>query len=331
MRWRYWGFFGCAIGSLGLTGVRVWQPFLPARVPAATPASASPTPTPPPHRPVRLVAVGDLMLGSPARVTELLKSSRSVFRPYREFVQSADITFGNLETPISDRGKPTPGKSEESLRTRTNFIFRAPPAVVGGLSWAGFDLVSVANNHAMDYGAIALSDTLGYLREADVVPIGGGGNLEEALAPAYLERNGQRFAFFGISDVLPLYSVAGEERPGIAPARGAWFEERMPEAIAAARKQADWVLVSVHWGKEKFTGATPRQKKLGHRLVDWGADVVIGHHTHCLGPVEHYEQGLIHYSLGNFVGPRARNVASPAWEIAFAPGSHPVEKSHLLE
>lgn len=332
MRWRIWGGVGCVIGGLGLTSIRVWQPFSSSsRFPAATPASAAQPAPAPPAGPVRLVAVGDLMLGSPARVTQLLEAPREMFRPYRKLLEGADIAFGNLETPISTRGTPTPGKSQESLRNRTNFIFRAPPAAVEGLTWAGFDLVSVANNHAMDYGATALADTLKYLEKAEIGAIGGGTNLEEALAPEIVERNGQRFAFLAISDVLPLYSPAGENRPGIAPARGSWFEERMPEAIAEARKQADWVLVSVHWGKEKFTGATPKQRKLGHRLVDWGADVVIGHHTHCLGPVEHYEKGLIHYSLGNFIGPRARNVPSPAWEITFEPGAPPVEKSHLLE
>lgn len=332
MRWKWWGVFGCIAGSLALAGGTAWRPW-PGRAPAGTAVAvaAQTAAAPRPERqPVRMIAVGDLMLGSRGRSSALSRSPRSLFARHRGTVRKADLAFGNLETPLSERGSPTPGKSKESLRKRTNFIFRAPTAAAEGLAWAGFDVLSVANNHTMDYGAVALEDTLACLREAGIQSVGGGAEREAALAPAFLERNHQRFAFFGISDVLPLYSAADRRTPGVAPARGPWFEERMPEAIAQARQLADWVLVSVHWGKERFTGATEKQKRLGHRLIDWGADVVIGHHTHVLGPVEHYGDGIIHYSLGNFIGPRSRKGPSPAWEIVFRPGERPTERTLIL-
>ncbi len=330
MRWQWWGVFGCITGSLALAGGSSWLPWR-GRVPAGTAVAAQPASARIVEKlPVRLVAVGDLMLGSAGRSSALARSPRSLFTRHRGRIQGADLAFGNLETPLSERGTPTPGKSKESLRKRTNFLFRAPTAAAEGLAWAGFDVVSLANNHAMDYGAVALEDTLDCLREAGVHAVGGGPDREAALAPVILERNHQRFAFIGISDVLPLYSAAGEHTPGVAPGRGAWFEERMPEAIAAAKQQADWILVSVHWGREKFTGATEKQKRLGHRLVDWGADVVIGHHTHVPGPVEHYGDGIIHYSLGNFIGPRSRRAPAPAWEVVFRPGERPTERTLML-
>jgi poly-gamma-glutamate capsule biosynthesis protein CapA/YwtB (metallophosphatase superfamily) len=321
---RYWiGAAFILVSGIALVGwrsgrwARTWRPS-----PDAGPASAS-TADPPRKGPVRLVAVGDLMLGGAVRSLIRARGSDYPFRRYRRLLQEADIAFGNLETPLSERGVPTPGKSRRSLRNRTNFLFRAPPTAAGGLARAGFDVVSVANNHTMDYGGDALADTLTSLSEAGVMPVGAGPDLEAAAAPIFLERRGQRFAFFALSDILPPGSAAGAQRPGVAPARGGAFEREMPAAIAQARQQADWVLVSVHWGRERFRGATARQRRLGHRLVDWGADVVIGHHTHCRGPAERYHGGLIHYSLGNFIADRWARVPTQAWEVTFRPELRP--------
>ena len=188
-------------------------------------------------------------------------------------------------------------------------------------------MVSVANNHAMDFGGDALADTVRLLREARVLPVGGGKNLEEAAAAVELTRGGQRFLFLAISDILPAFSVADDRRPGVAPARREGFARAMRRALAAARKRADRVLVSVHWGKERQRSATLRQQQLGRQLIEWGADVVIGHHTHVLGTVEHYKRGIIHYSLGNFVGPLGKQANVGVWEVTFDPGKAPWEHS----
>lgn len=276
------------------------------------------------ERSLRLIAVGDLMLGTSVQRLISVRDPGRPFSGFRTLLRGADVTFGNLETPLSSRGEATRGKSTQSLKEHTNFIFRAPPLAAKGLASAGFDIVSVANNHTADYGPIALLDTLAHLRAVGVRPIGAGADLDAAMAPVYLSRRGSRLAFFGLSDVLPPCSAADAGAPGIAPARGAAFEKRMPAAIAAARKRADWVLVSVHWGRERFAGATAKQRRLGHRLIDWGADVVIGHHTHCLGPVERYRTGIIHYSLGNFIQVKRTDVA--AWEVTLEPGKAPRER-----
>lgn len=318
------------LGAAAAAGFWV-LPRLTGLLPTAAARGPGPASAAVEKRPVRLVAVGDLMLGTSVKRLMARFGPRYPFRRYRELLGGADLAFGNLETPLSDRGEPTPGKSPESLRNRTNFLFRAPPAAAEGLAWAGFDVLSVANNHTMDYGPTALRDTLAALRESGLAAAGAGENLDRAVAPVYLERQGQRVALFAISDVLPRFSVAGEHAPGQAPARGAWFERVMPAAVAAARREADWVLVSVHWGREGFTGATPRQRRLGRRLIDWGADVVIGHHTHCLGPIERYRGGLIHYSLGNFVSAAGSRGPVEAWEVVLPPpGERPTETSHAF-
>ena len=277
--------------------------------------------------PVRLIAVGDLMLGTSVKEVVLTHGASYPFRNYRVLLGEADLAFGNLETPLSERGTATPGKSKESLANRTNYIFRAPLSSAAGLAKAGFDSVSLANNHSMDYGAVALRDTLAALDEAGVERVGAGESYAESMRPVFLQRNGQRFAFFAVSDVLPLYSVAGKRTPGVAPARGAQFEKDMPRLFREARKKADWVLVSVHWGKEGYTGSTPKQRRLGRKLIDWGADVVIGHHTHVLGPIEKYHGGLIHYSLGNFVSHTGSRKNVTAWEVSFRPGERPTQQS----
>lgn len=326
MRGRYVGTACLLLGVLGL-GARParqwWRGSQAAALPAVQPEEPREEP-----RPVRLVAVGDLMLGTSVKRTILSRGPRHPFRPFRALLNGADLAFGNLETPLSDRGTPTPGKSAASLRDRTNFLFRTPPAAAEGLAWAGFDVLSVANNHTMDYGGEALVDTLDCLEEQQIAAVGGGEDLDAARAPVFVERNGQRIAFLGLSDVLPLYSTATDDTPGIAPARAPKFDRLMAAAIAQARHEADQVVVSVHWGEERNPNATRRQRSLGHQLVDWGADVVIGHHTHCLGPVERYGNGVIHYSLGNFIMSARVNVG--AWEVTLVPGEPPRERSLLL-
>lgn len=276
-----------------------------------------------PSRPreLSLLAAGDLMLGAKRNVAALREDAQAYFRAYREPLRKYDVVFANLETPLTSRGTATAGKSRESLRARRNYIFRAPPQAASGLALAGFDVLSLANNHLMDYGLQGLRDTRRALQSAGVLGVGAGLNEREALAPRVLTRSGVRIAFLAVSDVLPRFSAAGPATPGVAPARGAFFERQMPRALQALRRKVNWVVVSVHWGAEKSSRTTQRQRSLGRRLIDWGADLVIGHHTHRLGTSERYRHGLIHYSLGNFIG-NARAPAA-AWEVTLRRGAAP--------
>lgn len=269
---------------------------------------------------VRLLAVGDLMLGTSVKHRIVAEGADYPFRHAAEVLRAPDITFGNLETPLSSRGRPTPGKSAESLRRGTNYLFRAPPSCATALADSGFDVVSLANNHAMDYQWEALQDSIRELRAAKVVPFGAGRNLEEAYAPVVVTRHGVRVAFIGVTDILPALSSAAKSSPGVAPAPRGSQGNLLQASIAKARKEADFVAVCVHWGIERKTTPSLRQRSLARVFIDQGADLVIGSHPHVLQPVGRYRNGVIHYSLGNFITYISKSQSTEAIEFQLRKG-----------
>jgi poly-gamma-glutamate synthesis protein (capsule biosynthesis protein) len=208
-------------------------------------------------------------------------------------LRGADMAVANLECAVSDQGEPL----------AKSYRFRAPPPAAAALAAAGFDLVTLANNHAMDYGSRGLEDTLDLLAEAGVAHVGAGLNAGAARAPAILQRSGLRVAFLGYADV-PVESggwdarsvIASEDAPGIA-----WADpEQIAGDVAAARSQADVVVVLVHSGFEYYDLPNPIQITIGRAAVDAGAALVVMAHSHTLQGVERYNGGIIAYSLGNF-------------------------------
>jgi poly-gamma-glutamate capsule biosynthesis protein CapA/YwtB (metallophosphatase superfamily) len=304
-------------------GGSLWLGASRPAIPRAVAAGAYSGPGSETRGPVRLLAVGDLMLGT--TVKELIRTE-GVDYPFREakgMLGKADITFGNLETALSERGTPTPAKSPESIRAGRQFIFRAPPGCAQGLANAGFDVVSIANNHTMDLGAVGLRDTIQALRQAGVEPVGGGANASEALAPAVLTRQGLRVAFLAVSDIVPGYSAAGRRSSGIAVTQRNRPNPALARAIAKAKRQADFVVVSIHWGVERTSRPTAWQQSLGRQMIRWGADVVLGSHPHVLQPVERYRTGIIHYSLGNFITYVRSRQRTEAIEVRLQSGHAP--------
>jgi poly-gamma-glutamate synthesis protein (capsule biosynthesis protein) len=219
------------------------------------------------------------------------------------------IVFGNLETAVSDRGAP-----EDKA-----FTFRAPTSAPASLAAAGFDVVSLANNHSGDYGSAAFEDTVAAVAAAGLVGVGGGLNKQEAWAPRLVEaeadRSGPplRVAFLAFNEILPENFAATDTRAGNAYTQdfGAILE-----AVAAARPLADRLVVSMHWGIERQFEPTGRQVQEARGLIDAGADVVLGHHPHVIEGIEFYGDGLIAYSLGNFV---------------FSPGSDQGRDTYILD
>ena len=255
---------------------------------------------------VTVLAVGDIMLV--LGMTRLLRQHGAdyPFQQVRPFLTRADVLLGNLEAPFTTRNEPTPYKSISSVRARRDYILRADPRWAQALVTAGFDVVGLANNHMMDYREGGLFDTLSTLDRLGIACAGAGKSLDEARRPAIVERKGMRLALLSYSCILPIGSVATRTRAGIAPARGAGTEEMIRADLRAAREQSDLVIVSIHWGKQLALYPDRFQQRLGRSLIDWGADVVIGHHPHVLQGIEVYRRKVIAYSLGDFVNLSSR-------------------------
>jgi len=203
-------------------------------------------------------------------------------------LQSADILFGNLESMISDKGRDM-----GSL-----YSFRADPGALDGLVFAGFDVVSLANNHTFDYGREAFEDTMERLEEAGISYTGAGFDKEEAHSPTILLLDEDtRVGFLGYTEFLYPHARATKETSGTTT----FSKENMEEDINTAKEETDFLVVTFHYGDEYQKKPNERQKLLSRKAIDYGADIVIGHHPHVTQPVEEYEGKYIAYSLGNFI------------------------------
>ena len=236
-----------------------------------------------------LALFGDTMLGrGVARVLANEPPASVVAPEVVEAAREADFGIANLECCISERGSPWPAPGKP-------FFFRAPPAAVEVLSVLGVRCVTLANNHALDYGVEALLDTFAQLGAAGIAWAGAGPDEERAREPAVLERGGFRLAVAGVSD-HPREYAAGPRRPGIAHADlGGELPVWLREAIAAA--DADAVLVTPHWGPNMAPAPVQRVLAAAAALIEAGATLVAGHSAH----VFHGVAGPVLYDLGDFL------------------------------
>lgn len=231
---------------------------------------------------VEIVAVGDIMPGRfVGKRIDRDGFSRVFGQAAAEEISRADIAFGNLECPLTN----LPFAGSKSIQ------LRAKPTVALNLAKAGFDVLSIANNHALDAGLAGLRDTLSALEACGIRPVG------HASSPTVMQKSGVRVAFLAYCDFPNDSGGAGIRYTD---------ESALAANIASVRKRADVVVVSWHWGFEGSPLVSHRQKALARKAVDAGADVVLGHHPHVLQPIE-WAKGpggrpaLIAYSLGNFV------------------------------
>jgi poly-gamma-glutamate synthesis protein (capsule biosynthesis protein) len=232
-------------------------------------------------------AVGDVMLAGRWADTIRKKGYDFPFLGVSAALKAGDVTIANLESPIARGGSEFTGKK---------FRFRAEPEVAGALSRSGINLVTLANNHSMDFGAGALTETMKNLNSAGIAWVGAGESLDEARKMALYTIKGKKIAFLGYSLTQPTEFFAGSTRPGTLPG----FEKIFSADINRARLQADYVIVSFHWGTEGKDTIQAYQRTVAHKAIDAGADVIIGHHPHVLRGIERYKSGIIFYSLGNF-------------------------------
>ena len=245
---------------------------------------------------VSLIAVGDVMIGGHVKEFTDQFGFDYPFEATKEILQRADLTFCNLEGPISKKGVKEEGKE---------FTFKTDPKAAEGLAKAGFDVVSLANNHIMDFGAEALFETIEHLEKNNIKGIGAGKDLSASRKPALFEINGIKIAFLAYAFTFPLHFYAEIDKPGSAPG----VPEFIEKDIKKAKQKNDIVIVSFHWGAELMTEPKEYQVKMGHNAIDWGASIVLGHHPHVLQGIELYKSGLIAYSIGNFAfGSYSKNV-----------------------
>jgi len=234
-----------------------------------------------------LNAVGDIVLSR--KVGEILvqKGWKFPFEHIAQTLKQADIIIGCPAGPLSSRGRPNPSKPQGSPH------FRIDPRAIGGLKYAGFNVLVLANNHILDYGEVALLDTLELLEQEGIMYVGAGRNEAEARRPIIVESQGLKVALLAYTYTYP----ATSKRPGAALIR----EKNIKADVHKAKALADTVVVSLHHGIEYSDYPLPAHISLAHKIVDWGAHLVLGHHPHVLQGIEHYKDGVIAYSLGNFV------------------------------
>lgn len=235
--------------------------------------------------------VGDIMLDR--GVADAVKNYgagdyRFPFTNTRDDLRKYDILFGNLEGPISDKGT-----NQWSL-----YSFRMNPEALHGILDAGFDVFSIANNHIGDWGAGAIADTMERLESNGIIPIGVDFNATSVYQPRVVSQNGVRVAYVAFSELETIMGDTKNDSPNIALIGNG---EKMVKSINEAKSIADIVVVSFHFGDEYKSEPNEFQQRIAKRAIDAGADIVVGHHSHVVQPLEYYGNGYIAYSLGNFV------------------------------
>lgn len=258
----------------------------------------------------RVLAVGDLLMhtnvknsaASANRVDEAGQSTNhggyeALFEHVQGMVSGVDVAFANLETPIAP-------KADRGTRS---MVFNAPVDLLGAARAVGFDVLSFANNHVWDQGTMGFSETLEHLDASGLVWAGAGRSCEEARAPRFTEHDGLKVAWIAASTV---YNADLNTTDDALCAFRLDLDQAAGSAAKARADGADFVLVSVHWGREYRPAPDEAEVAAGRALVDAGADVVLGHHPHVVQPIEVHEAadgrlGVIAYSLGNFISNQA--------------------------
>ncbi len=205
-------------------------------------------------------------------------------------IAGADIFMVNQEFPFTDRGQKAADKQ---------FTFRLPPSRVNILREMGVNVVTMANNHILDFGPEGITDSLSALDEAGIRHVGAGENLEQASRLEVIEAGGIKVGFLGVSRVyMDAGWAAGTSHPGVF---STYDPSAALEAIRKAKSQCDYLVIYVHWGVEKETEPQEYQRTMGRQYLDAGADLVVGSHPHVLQEIEDYNGKPIVHSLGNFV------------------------------
>lgn len=239
-----------------------------------------------------IVSVGDTMLGGAALPLIERDGWDAPFGGVRELMGRGDLLLGNLEGPITEH--------DERLMPERKWAYKQDPCTADVFAQLGFDAFHLANNHVIDYGATGLLDTLGALDRVGIRHFGAGANDQVAGEGIVVEKDGLRVGLIGwmqsYSAVNDGGGYATADRPGVAK----WNRSQVRASLARLRERCDLLIASVHWGRN-YRPITGTQLIRARNLIDWGADVVNGHHPHVPHGIEIHRGKPIVYSLGNFV------------------------------
>jgi poly-gamma-glutamate synthesis protein (capsule biosynthesis protein) len=269
---------------------------------------------------VVLLGVGDIavMTYSPKweNLIRSIRGKESIFAKVSDMLNKADVAFCQLEIPLTDKSPFSLPQARRADYARTETAYE--------LKRAGFDVVSFASNHCMDWGLETFFDTINALEKAGLKVVGVGKNLEEARKPVFVESKGVKIAFLAYNSILPMGYWATDSRPGCAPLRAFTLYEQiehdqpgtpcrihtfphrqdlqaMISDIKNAKSKADIVILSLHWGIHFIPAVlADYQRDVAYAAIDAGADLILGHHPHILKPIEVYRDKVIFYSLCNF-------------------------------
>ena len=269
-------------------------------------------------RAITLAAFGDANFGDGVAAVMDARGALWPWQGVAPTLRKADIAFGNLECAISSRGFAVPKQ----------FNFRGrPDRLRQVVRFAGLDVLNLANNHAGDFGADALLDTVRAVRRSGALPVGAGATLRAARRPQVVSRLGLRVGFVGFSDIGPTSFAAGPRRPGTSFASA----QAIAAGVRAAARRSDVVIATFHWGVERSTSENARQRSFARVALAAGATAVIGAHPHVLQPVRRPdERTLVAYSLGNFVWAAGSGLTSATGILRVRLSGRGVEGAKLL-
>lgn len=239
---------------------------------------------------VKGTVVGDMMLGRSITNKGSKNNYKNMFSGVSDLWKDSDYVAGNLECVLLDNASDYEKNDKE-------IHINAETKTANVLKENGFTLVSLANNHLADFKAKGVVNTLDTLDKVGLKHVGAGRNLTEAAEYDIQEINGVKIATIAVSDIIPKDFAARDSKAGILTTKTLKYYQ----AVKDASEKADLVIVNIHWGVEYGMTETEAQQQLARNLINWGVDVVIGSHPHVLQPVEKYGDGIIFYSMGNFV------------------------------
>ncbi|GIV04761.1 MAG: hypothetical protein KatS3mg016_0336 [Fimbriimonadales bacterium] len=237
------------------------------------------------ERRVRILIGGDIIFSNGVRQIVQARGIGYLFEKVTPIVRQADWTILNMEGCISVRGAPL----------EKEYTFRAPPELAMQLRRAGVSMVSLGNNHSVDYGRVALLDTMEHLWRAGVWWAGAGANRQTAAQPVYVDFESIRVAILCFTAVVPRGFPAGDKTPGVAT-----LSDILP-VLPVARDNADVLIAIPHWGDEGKTQPNAKQKRIARTLADAGVDLIVGHHPHGVQGYARVGKTQVFYSVGNFI------------------------------